>query len=138
MDERTAQLLALVRDDTAPPGVVGEAWRALFDRDPTIGASAAFDLLAGEPRIKPSRRLTIDPGDSARRRWDRRVASAAALLASPLAPRVFEELRDELAEDPDLAADVLTVVVPHDHLSGHQRVALSALSRPAGPATPGT
>jgi hypothetical protein len=107
---------------------LGAAWQELFALDPVIAASAAFDLLAAEPRIKPSRGLLVDPHDLVRRRWDRRVASASALLASPLAAQVFDELRDELAEDADLIADVLALAAPSPALSDGQRHALLALT----------
>ena len=110
MDERSARLLTAVRDAHVHPGVRQDAWRELFEHDPAVASSAAFDLLAGEPRIKPSRGLVVDPGDSAWRRWQLRVAAAAALLVSPVAARVLDEVRDELAEDVDLAADVLATV----------------------------
>ena len=127
MDDRTAQLLTVVRYGD-PGTALADAWRELFTHDPVVAASAAFDLLAGEPRIKPSRNLLIDPGDRTRRRWDRRVASASALLTAPLAPQVFDELRDELAEDADLTADVLASSTPSPALSDGQRHALRALA----------
>ncbi len=131
MEERTAQLLAAVRDAGAPTRPAGQAWRELFEHDRVVAVSAAFDLLAGEPRIKPSRGLVVDPGDTARRRWELRVAAAAALLASPAAGQVFDELRDELAEDPDLAAAALTASMPSPALTRGQLSALHSLGPPA-------
>lgn len=129
MDDGTAALLAAVRDPGTDAGTLAAGWRALFAWDPVLAVSAAFDLLAGEPRIKPSRRLVVDPTDSVRRRWDVRVASAAALLGSPVADRVFDELRDELAEDADLADDVLSSAAPAAGLTAAQLAALRALRR---------
>jgi hypothetical protein len=131
VDARTAELLVVVRSGGSAAGERDAAWRQLFEHDPVIAASAAFDLLAGEPRIKPSHSLVVDPGDSVRRRWELRVAAAAALLAAPVAAQVFDEVRDELAEDADLAADVLASSVPTAALTDLQRAALHVLGRPA-------
>ena len=127
MDDRSARLLAAVRDASVHPGTRHDAWQRLFEHDPAVASSAAFDLLAGEPRIKPSRALVVDPGDSVRRRWELRVAAAAALLASPLATGVFDEVRDELAEDADLCADVLNSPTLSAELTGPQRDELRRL-----------
>lgn len=90
----------------AEPAEVVRRVTALLRDDPAAGRALVFDLLASEPRLKPSRGLLVDPGDTARRRWDGRVGAVAALLASPAAEPVADELADELAHDPVFAADV--------------------------------
>ena len=99
----------------------------LLDRDPVVGIAAALDILAGEPRVKPSHALLIDPTDAVHRRWLRRVAAGAALVASPAIVRVAAEVTDELAESPELAREVLAAAEPHSALPAAQRAALLAL-----------
>ncbi|WP_375481706.1 hypothetical protein [uncultured Jatrophihabitans sp.] len=130
MDETTRQQLGEVRGGTGSAPVLAATWRALLAHDPDVGVAAAFDLLAGEPRVKPSRSLVVDPGDAARRRWELRVAAAVALLGAPVVARVFDELRDELAADPHLAAEALAGVAPNRALDAQQQAALAALAQP--------
>ncbi len=120
MDDRSARWLAAVRDAAGDPDARDQAWAELFAHDPAVASSAAFDLLAGPPRIKPSHRLVVDPGDSMRRRWELRVAAAAALLTSPLAGRFADEVRDELAVDADLSADVTELIATRDRIDHPQ------------------
>ncbi len=107
-----ARLVARAEDDAAEPSQVRAALDELLDRDPALGCTTALGLLAREPRVKPSTALVIDPGDEVARRWAQRVEAARALLASPAGVRVQEELRDELADCPDLDADVRAAASP--------------------------
>lgn len=100
-----SRLLGVIRGEGSPAEVY-DAVAALLHTDPVVGVAVVFDVLATEPRIKPSRGLVIDPADDVLRRWRRRVAVAAALLDSPHSARVADELADELDHDPVFAADV--------------------------------
>ncbi|MHA3701767.1 hypothetical protein ACXR2U_06245 [Jatrophihabitans sp. YIM 134969] len=82
------------------------AVEALLAADPRLGASTVLGVLSLPPRYRPSRGLLVDPGDDAHRRWERKVAVTRALLASPAATLVADELADELADCPELAAAV--------------------------------
>ncbi|SHH10369.1 hypothetical protein SAMN05443575_3329 [Jatrophihabitans endophyticus] len=99
------------------PGTTAAQLRAgldllLAEADPGPGIALALDVLAGGPRIKPSRGLLVDPGDSVRARWGCRVVAAAALLESAAGARVVAELRDELSDSAELAADVRAACAP--------------------------
>ena len=110
--------------------VVSDTKRAIADLlagDVDAGVALALDVLAGEPRIKPSRGLLIDPGDAARQAWERRVGAAIALLESAAAVRVFDEIVGELRDAPELAHDVLRDAEPHCDLTDPQRADLLAL-----------
>lgn len=113
----------------AQPETVRAALGVLLERDAGLGLTTAFDILARGPRIKPSRGLLIDPADSVWRRWGQRVAAGAALVSSPVVARVFDEVREELAESVELARDVLDVADPHPGLDAERRAALLSLRR---------
>ncbi|MBE7190110.1 hypothetical protein [Jatrophihabitans endophyticus] len=96
------RMVARAEDDATEPGELATVLDELVVRAPGIAAAVALGLLAREPRVKPSRRLLIDPSDAAYRRWRRRVVAAAALLASA---QVRHELAAEFADSPDLERD---------------------------------
>ena len=101
MNETEDLVVAAEAESTDP-----DELRTILDRLlagwPGIGTAVALGLLAREPRVKPSRDLLIDPRNDAHRRWLRRVTAAAALLGSPSAADVRQELREEFTDDPDL------------------------------------
>lgn len=107
----TADLVRLAEDPNAAPAVVRQALHQLLRTDPPLGAATALGILSRPPRIKPSRRLLIDPGDDVLRRWQQRVQAAAALLETPDHGGVRDELLAELADDPALAADARAAAV---------------------------
>ncbi|MGN6609073.1 MAG: hypothetical protein ACTHMS_18925 [Jatrophihabitans sp.] len=99
--------------------------------DPAVGRAVVFDVLARGPRIKPSRSLLIDPSDTVWRLWQARVVAAATLLASPAVEPVVDELFDELAVSPELAADVAALARPWPGLTPEQHERFARLSAPA-------
>jgi hypothetical protein len=108
----------------------------LLAREYELGVGIAFDILAREPRIKPSRALLIDPDDSARRRWSQRVAAGVALVESIALARLFAEIHDELSESAELAADVLVSARVHPQVSAADRRTLLTLRRSATAGSP--
>ena len=98
--------VAVAESPDSTPEATSTALTALLVADPRRGATTVLGILAAGPRYQPSRGLLIDPHDDAHRRWERRVAAVRALLASPAAALVADELADELADSPELAAAV--------------------------------
>ena len=123
------QLAIRARDPDGDPATVRTALTELLRTDPEQGLVVAFDILAREPRYRPSRSLVIDPYENAWRRWSLRVAAGAVLLDSPVVARVFDELYDELAESAELAQAVVGAAEPNPSLTAPQRAALQALAR---------
>jgi hypothetical protein len=101
----SADLVRLAEDVNAAPADVRRLLQQLLRTDPQVGAATALGILSREPRRKPSRRLLIDPADGVFRRWQQRVAAAAALLDTPGHGGVGDELLAELADEPDLGTD---------------------------------
>ena len=116
---------------------MGELARLLVS-DPEAGIAEALDLLAGEPRVKPSGGLLIDPHERVVLRWRARVAAAVALLESPVAERVIDAVYDELSDDAELAEDVLSAAAVTAALSQHHRRRLDRLRSRRGPRTGGS
>jgi hypothetical protein len=107
----SADLVRLAEDENATPADVRRLLQQLLGTDPEVGAATALGILSREPRLKPSRRLLIDPDDDVYRRWEQRVAAAAALLEAPGHAGVGAELLAELAEEPDLGTDARSAAV---------------------------
>lgn len=106
MADDVAHWVATAESSATSAQATAEALTALLEVDPRLGASTVLGILACGPRYEPSRGLLVDPHDDAHRRWQRRVVAARTLLASPAAGLVAAELRDELADSPELAAAV--------------------------------
>jgi hypothetical protein len=104
------ELVEIAQNDDTEPLLVRAALRDLLQRDASFGVATALEILAREPRFRPSRGLLIDPANAARRHWGQRVAACAALLESSALPRVREEVEAEMAECADFAADVRLAV----------------------------
>ena len=99
-------LVETAQNEDTEPLLVRTALRELLQRDASFGIATALEILARDPRFRPSRGLLIDPANAARRRWGQRVAACAALLESSALPRVRDEVEAEMAECAEFGADV--------------------------------
>lgn len=123
------RLIAKAEDTDSSIDGVRQSVTDLLRLDAAVGVATALGILAREPRLKPSAGLLIDPGDTVLFRWRQRVAACGALLEDPAVIGVFDEIVDELSDDPEFAADVLASCRPDPALGPERRAALDALLR---------
>ena len=124
------ELVETAQNEDTEPYLVRSALRELLQVDATFGVAAALEVLARDPRFRPSRGLLVDPANAARRHWGQRVAACAALLESSVLPHVRDEVEAEMAECADFAADVrFAVGVPVSRAAAGRAPARSGARR---------